>query len=70
MRPGLSARVEIDREAKDGVLLAPRAALDFSGKTPRARLSGGKLVNVNIGSCNAQDCVVTSGLDEGARLGS
>lgn len=70
MRPGLSARVEIDREAKDGVLIAPRAALDFSGKTPRARLSGGKVVNVNIGSCNAQECVIASGLDEGARLGS
>ena len=70
MRPGLSSRVEIDREAKDGVLIAPRAALDFSGKSPRARLSGGKLVNVNLGSCNAQECVVTSGLDEGARLGS
>jgi len=70
MRPGLSARVEIERESKDNVLLAPRAALDFSGKSPRARLSGGKLVNIGLGSCNAQECVVTSGLDEGARLGS
>ncbi|HEX3108591.1 MAG TPA: efflux RND transporter periplasmic adaptor subunit [Thermoanaerobaculia bacterium] len=70
MRPGLSARVEIDRESKSDVLVAPRAALDFSGKTPRARLSGGKFVNVDVGSCNAQECVVTSGLQEGARLGS
>lgn len=70
MRPGLSARVEVDREAKGGVLIAPRAALDFSGKTPRARLAGGKLVEVKLGSCNAQECVVMSGLDEGARLGS
>lgn len=70
MRPGLSARVEIDRETKDNVLVAPRAALDFSGTAPRARLSGGTLVTVNLGSCNAQECVVTSGLSEGARLGS
>jgi len=70
MRPGLSARIEIDRESKDNVLVAPRAALDFSGKSPRARLSGGKFVNVGVGSCNAQECVVTSGLQEGARLGS
>jgi HlyD family secretion protein len=70
MRPGLSARVEVDREAKNGVLIAPRAAFDFSGKAPRARLSGGKLVNVTLGSCNAQDCIVTSGLEEGSRLGS
>jgi multidrug resistance efflux pump len=70
MRPGLSARVEIDRESKDNVLVAPRAALDLAGKSPRARLSGGKLVNVTLGSCNAQECVVISGLNEGARLGS
>jgi multidrug resistance efflux pump len=70
MRPGLSARVEVDRDAKDGVLIAPRAALDFSGSAPRARLAGGKLVEVKVGACNAQECVVTSGLNEGARLGS
>jgi multidrug resistance efflux pump len=70
MRPGLSARVEVDRDTKANVLIAPRAALDFSGKSPRARLSGGKLVNVDLGSCNAQECVITAGLQEGARLGS
>lgn len=70
MRPGLSARVEVGRETKANVLLAPRAALDLSGKSPRARLVGGKVVNVTLGSCNAQECVVTSGLEEGARLGS
>ena len=70
MRPGLSARVEVDRDAKDGVLIAPRAALDFSGKAPRARLAGGKVVEIKVGACNAQECVVTSGLNEGARLWS
>ena len=68
MRPGLSARVQIRREMLRDVLLAPRAAIDFTSKEPRARLASGKLVKVSVGACNAQDCVVTNGLDEGARL--
>jgi len=48
----------------------PRAAVDFAGAQPHARLDSGKLVNVGIGECNAQDCVVTSGLEEGARVRS
>jgi hypothetical protein len=68
MRPGLSARVEIRRELQRNVLIAPRAAIDFSATSPRARLESGKLVPVGIGACNAQECVVKSGLDEGARL--
>lgn len=70
MRPGLSARVEIRRELLRNVLIAPRAAIDFSTKTPRARLESGRLVAVTLGSCNAQECVVKSGLDEGMRLRS
>ena len=70
MRPGLSARVEIRRELLRGVLIAPRAAIDFSTKQPRARLASGKSVAVIVGSCNAQECVVKSGLDEGVRLKS
>jgi HlyD family secretion protein len=70
MRPGLSARVEIARAAQTNVLLAPRSAIDFAGRQPRARLDSGKLVAVSIGDCNTQECVVTSGLEDGARLGS
>ena len=68
MRPGLSARVVVDAARQSGVLMAPRAALDLDGKTPQARLDGGRLVPVTVGACNAQDCVVTSGLREGDRL--
>lgn len=68
MRPGLSARVIVRREAAQSVLLAPRAALDFSGSAPRARLAGGEMKDVKLGSCNAQDCIVTGGLEEGTRL--
>lgn len=68
MRPGLSARVTVRRESQPAVLLAPRAAIDFSGPRPLARLSGGEMKEVKLGACNAQDCVVTGGLEEGARL--
>ena len=68
MRPGLSARVVVGRETQPSVLLAPRAAIDFSGPAPRARLAGGGMREVKLGSCNAQDCVVSSGLAEGEAL--
>jgi multidrug resistance efflux pump len=68
MRPGLSARIDVHREAKGKVLLAPRAAIDFSSGKPRAQLAGGESKEVKLGTCNAQDCVVVSGLEEGARL--
>jgi len=67
MRPGLSARVVVRRESVPNALLVPRAALDFTAKTPRARKLGGELIDVKLGACNAQDCVVTSGLEEGAK---
>lgn len=70
MRPGLSARVTIRQDARPKALLVSRAALDFSGKTPRARLADGSQVDVKLGSCNAQDCVVDSGLTEGQKVAS
>jgi len=68
MRPGLSARIVVRRSSQAQALLAPRAAIDFSGKTPRARLASGGTKDVKLGACNAQDCVVTSGLEDGERL--
>lgn len=68
MRPGLSARVVVRREAIPNALLVPRAALTITGKDTKAKLAGGKDVDVKLGSCNAQDCIVTSGLEEGERL--
>ena len=67
MRPGLSARVVVRRDARPAQLLAPRAAIDFAGKTPRVQLESGEMKDVNLGGCNAQECVVT-GIDEGTRL--
>lgn len=68
MRPGLSARVVVHRGTSAASLLAPRAALDFSDRTPRARLENGTMKDVQLGQCNALDCVVASGLEEGERL--
>ena len=68
MRPGLSARIVVRRDAMPQALLAPRAAIDLSGKTPRARLASGSMKDVKLGACNAQDCIVTSGLEEGDKL--
>ena len=69
MRPGLSARVLVHRVAKNEALVAPRAALDLSSDKPRAVLANGTTVDVTLGSCNAQECLVLSGLEEGRRLG-
>lgn len=68
MRPGLSARVLVHRDAKQSALLAPRAAIDFSEKRPRIRLENGSMQDVMLGPCNALDCIVTGGIEEGTRL--
>lgn len=68
MRPSLSARVVIRREATPNRLIASRTALDLTGTTPRARLASGRIIPIKVGACNAQECVITQGLEEGQRL--
>ena len=65
MRPGLSARVMIRRDARKDALLVPRAAVDRDGKAPRIQLDNGRFVPVHLGPCNAQECVVIDGVSEG-----
>jgi len=69
MRPGLSSRVVVHAMSQPNALLVPRAAIDFSGRKPRAFLANGKATDVVLGACNAQECVVKSGLNEGETLG-
>jgi multidrug resistance efflux pump len=69
MRPGLSSRVVVHAVSQQNALLAPRAAIDFSGVKPRVHLGTGRTVDVVLGACNAQECVVKSGLNEGETLG-
>jgi len=69
MRPGLSSRVVVHAMSQPNALLVPRAAIDFAGRKPRAFLANGKATDVVLGACNAQECVVKSGLNEGETLG-
>jgi HlyD family secretion protein len=68
MRPGLSCRVIIHREAKGDALLVPRTAVDFSKATPRVVVASGARADVKLGPCNASDCIVITGLKEGDRV--
>jgi HlyD family secretion protein len=68
MRPALSARVVVRTQTISNALMAPRAAIDLTSPKPHARLAGGNTIDVTLGPCNAQECVVTSGLEEGQRL--
>jgi multidrug resistance efflux pump len=68
MRPGLSARVVVNRATIPAALLASRAALDVTTEKAKARLRDGSLIDVTIGRCNAQECVVTDGLADGQEL--
>jgi multidrug resistance efflux pump len=70
MRPGLSSRVIVHSMTQRDALLVPRGAIDFSGAKPRVFLSTGKAVDVVLGACNAQACVVKSGLAEGETVGT
>ena len=67
-RPGMSVKADVTTEVREGVLLAPRAGLDLGADPPRARLAGGREVEVELGPCDAAACVVEGGLEAGARL--
>jgi multidrug resistance efflux pump len=69
MRPGLSSRVIIHTMSQQNALIVPRASIDFSAAKPRVHLASGKVVDVVLGACNAQECVVKNGLNEGETLG-
>lgn len=69
MRPGLSAKLDVESAAHHDVLLAPRSALDRTSQEARARLRSGEEVSVKLGLCNALMCEVVSGLNEGDELG-
>lgn len=67
-RLGLSTKIEVKADRRPAVLLAPRAALDLVSEPPRALTRDGRAVEVRLGPCNAQECVVESGLSEGVAL--
>lgn len=68
MQPGMSVRVEVLAHQAATALLAPRAALDLAGERPLAYPAKGAPVPVTLGPCNAQVCVVSTGLADGQTL--
>jgi len=68
MRPGMSVKVEVQGPETQNAVLAPRAGLDLTGETARARLAAGGEATVRLGDCDATACVVLSGLNPGTRL--
>lgn len=69
LRPGLSVKADVLVARHEDALLAPRAALDTSTEPARAWLRSGEAVDVELGACDAQRCVVLAGLSEGDALG-
>jgi HlyD family secretion protein len=69
LRPGLSARVEVQVERRTNVLLAPRTAIDWIDGEARARIPGKGLVPVKVSGCNREVCVIEDGLAEGTAVG-
>jgi len=67
-RPGMSVKADVVTAEREGALLAPRAGLDLGADPARARLAGGREVEVELGPCDAADCVIEGGLEPGARL--
>jgi len=65
--PGMSVRVEIEGREDEGLLI-PRAALDLGSDPPRALKRNGSWVEIDLGECSAQDCVLLDGLAEGSSL--
>jgi multidrug resistance efflux pump len=66
-RPGMSARVEVIADARDGVLV-PRQALVLEGAGATVQLAGGARQPITVVSCNAEVCVAMSGIEAGAQL--
>ena len=69
LRPGMSVKVDVQGVAQPAVLLAPRCALVAAGWPARAELGDGRRVEVVLGPCSGQECVVLRGLSEAPTCG-
>jgi len=70
MRPGMSVKLEIESAKHSDVLLVPRLALRWHEEKVRAMRTNGEFAEVALGPCNAAECIVLSGLEEGDALAS
>lgn len=66
LRPGLSARVEVETRRIENATIVPRQSIDFTAETPRLAM-GGPVRDLDLIDCNPLDCAVRlAGEDEGA----
>jgi multidrug efflux pump subunit AcrA (membrane-fusion protein) len=65
MRPGLSVRVEVVRQAWKDVLTVPRQAVRFEKDRAVVARKGGGELPVEVAGCTPTECVLRSGLSEG-----
>lgn len=68
LRPGMSVRAEILRQRWDNALAVPRSAVEIGDEASFVRLADGRRVEVQLDACLATECLVASGLEEGARV--
>ncbi len=68
MRPGLSAKIIVQTAEANNSLLVPRGAIDFTTDSPAVQLGRGGRKEIKVGRCNATQCIVTEGLNEGQEL--
>jgi len=68
MRPGMSVLVEVEAARREDVLLVPRSTVELDVDRARVYLSGGGDAEVELGQCNASECILLDGLEEGTRL--
>lgn len=68
LRPGMSVKVEVEAERRDGVLLAPRSCIAIADGAAAVVLADGTRADVRLGPCSARECVVEGGVAAGTRL--
>ena len=67
MRPGMSAKVELQGKQHTGAI-APRGAIVLDKSKAALRLPGGELRPVTLAGCDAQRCVIATGATIGEEV--
>ena len=68
MLPGMSVKTEVETALQEDVALVPRAALLFESDGVFALLDDGRREPLEIGPCNAFECILETGLPVGTLL--
>jgi len=68
MRPGMSARVDVQLPEVQGVAVS-RRAIDFGHRPARLRMADGEWREIDLGVCDSMRCLIADGVEVGERLG-